>query len=172
MIVCPTCQHEEFEGALFCSECGANLNVHTSDPEETLIESKEEIAQQLYTHPKRSQESVPAQVGKLALQIIDGGHILPLEESEEFTIGRISGSQPILPDIDLTPFQAYDQGVSRLHASLKIKNGKAIIIDLGSANGTRLNRRKLSPHQPYPLNHGDLLAFGKLEVSVVIRSVL
>jgi pSer/pThr/pTyr-binding forkhead associated (FHA) protein len=169
MIVCPSCHHEEYEGALFCSECGTQLTLQNSDPEETLINSQEDISHSFSSLSQTGGVDVADAQETLALKIMDGGHLIPLVESDEFTIGRVSGSQPILPDVDLTPFRAYDKGVSRLHASLKIRDGQATIIDLGSANGTRLNGKKMSPHQSYTLRHGDILAFGKLKAAVLIR---
>ena len=50
---------------------------------------------------------------------MDSGKILPLASRNEFTLGRLSEGQPIMPDIDLTPYQAYASGVSRLHAVVK-----------------------------------------------------
>ena len=55
----------------------------------------------------------------VTLHLLDTGQVLPLSERNEFTLGRISEGQPIMPDIDLSPYQAYANGVSRLHAVIK-----------------------------------------------------
>jgi pSer/pThr/pTyr-binding forkhead associated (FHA) protein len=81
----------------------------------------------------------------------------------------VSGNQPILPDLDLTGYQAYEGGVSRLHATLKIEKVGITVTDLGSANGTRLNGKKIPPHTPQPLENGDILALGKFKVQVLIH---
>ncbi|MEA4909843.1 MAG: FHA domain-containing protein [Chloroflexi bacterium] len=87
----------------------------------------------------------------------------------EFTLGRVGERQPILPDIDLSPYDAYVQGVSRLHALLKISDQVVIVTDLGSSNGTRVNGQKILPHIDYPLNHGDVVALGKLKIQILIH---
>jgi len=101
--------------------------------------------------------------------VLETGAIIAPEGGLEFTLGRVSGSQPILPDIDLTPYQAYESGVSRLHATIKIEKMKIIVIDLGSANGTRVNGKKIPPHTPQPLENGDILTLGKFKLQVLIH---
>jgi pSer/pThr/pTyr-binding forkhead associated (FHA) protein len=76
-----------------------------------------------------------------------------------------------MPDIDLTPYQAYASGVSRLHVVVKRDSNRIIIMDLGSSNGTYLNGRRLTPHVEEPLNHGDVIALGKLKIQVLLRNI-
>ena len=54
------------------------------------------------------------------------------------------------------------KGCPGLHAALKIHNQRVVITDLGSSNGTRVNGQKIVPHVDYPLNHGDMIALGKI----------
>jgi pSer/pThr/pTyr-binding forkhead associated (FHA) protein len=100
---------------------------------------------------------------------MESGQILPLENKEEFTLGRSAEGQPILPDIDLAPYRAYENGVSRLHASVRFEGKQILATDLGSVNGTRLNGQRIPPHKPFPLNHGDILTLGKLKLQVLLR---
>jgi pSer/pThr/pTyr-binding forkhead associated (FHA) protein len=101
---------------------------------------------------------------------METGQAIPLDEGEEFTLGRISGSQPILPDIDLTPYKAYEGGVSRIHATIKIVQNQVTITDLGSANGTRVNGKKIAAQQPYSLNNEDMLSLGKFKTQIIIQT--
>ena len=98
---------------------------------------------------------------------MESGQILPLADRTEFTLGRVSEGQPIMPDVDLTPYNAYASGVSRLHATLKKVGGRVVIMDLGSSNGTYVNENRLKDHVEYPLAHGDLIALGKLRIQVL-----
>jgi pSer/pThr/pTyr-binding forkhead associated (FHA) protein len=100
--------------------------------------------------------------------MLDSGQILPISERNEFTMGRISDSQPIMPDIDLSPFKAYDNGVSRLHAVIRRNGGNVIVMDLGSSNGTYVNGTRLMPNMEQPLRHGDVISLGKLKMQVVL----
>jgi pSer/pThr/pTyr-binding forkhead associated (FHA) protein len=107
----------------------------------------------------------------ISLSMMDNGEILPvLDGQEEITIGRATEGQPIVPDIDLTPYRAYEAGVSRLHASIKFGGSGPVVTDLGSANGTRLNGKKIPPHKAQPLAHGDILTLGKFKVQVLLRA--
>jgi hypothetical protein len=79
----------------------------------------------------------------------------------EATIGRWDADNGIFPDVDL---DAYDQEakVSRRHARIKMQDGKYMIEDLGSTNGTYVNRgRRLLPGNSQNLNDGDEVIVGK-----------
>ena len=104
----------------------------------------------------------------ISLNIIDSGQILPLADRTEFTLGRSAEGQPIVPDVDLTAFNAYANGVSRLHAAIKLINNRIIVVDLGSSNGTYLNGVRLAPYIETPVSHGDLVYLGKLKIQVLI----
>jgi hypothetical protein len=166
-IVCPNCHHREFEGALFCSECGTKLISEDGISTASIQPTDSQITQAPPAGPPPP--PVPAIEAQASLHIVRTGQILPLMGRIEFTIGRISEGQSILPDIDLTPYDAYSQGVSRLHATIKLSSDKAVIIDLGSSNGTRINKDKLNPHIEYPLDHGDVISLGRFKIQVLIR---
>ena len=73
--------------------------------------------------------------------------MLPLAERNEFTLGRVTEGQPVMPDIDLAPYQAYTHGVSRLHAVIKRGVDDILLMDLESANGTFVNGKRLEPNE-------------------------
>ncbi len=168
MIICTNCQHKNVTGAMFCAECGAQL-----DGIDTLITqaiTDEQIADDL--NRKSVQEVAPPPANSwISLHLMDSGKILPLASRNEFTLGRLSEGQPIMPDIDLTPYQAYASGVSRLHAVVKRDANRVVVMDLGSSNGTYINGRRLNPHVEEPLSHGDVLALGKLKIQVLLRNI-
>lgn len=69
--------------------------------------------------------------------------------SEDFSIGRDSGSQVVIPH----------DSVSRKHA-LVTREGKSFILsDAGSRNGTLLNKKKVTRTE---LSHGDLIRIGPI----------
>lgn len=169
MIICTNCQHQNVAGAMFCAECGAQL-----DGVETLITqaiTQEQIDNELSKTSTR-QEPVSTPVNSwISLHLMDSGKILPLASRNEFTLGRLSEGQPIMPDIDLTPYQAYASGVSRLHAVVKRDPERVMVMDLGSSNGTYINGRRINPHVEESLSHGDILALGKLKIQVLLRNI-
>ena len=108
--------------------------------------------------------------GRLSLLVQQTGQLIEITENEEITLGRAGAGQPIVPDIDLTPYQGLEAGVSRLHASIRIKDDDIYIMDLGSANGTRLNGEKISPSTPHKLTNENIITLGKLNLKVLIKS--
>lgn len=172
MILCPMCRHEELVGTLYCSECGAELFHLDVSPPKTVLYGKENRPGSGIA-PEPASEAEPLFHEKATtlvfLRILDTGQTIPLDDGEEFTLGRISGSQPILPDIDLTPYKAYEGGVSRLHATIKINRDTVTITDLGSANGTRINSKKIAAHQPYSLSNEDIISLGKFKAQILIE---
>lgn len=172
MILCPNCHHKELSGALFCSECGGRLVVsetpttHSIERNQTgllMFQSTREPAPPAPVAPVGSTDAL------VSLHLIESGMIVHLSGQSEFTLGRVADGQPILPDVDFSPYEAYSQGVSRLHASMKVNNQRVFITDLGSSNGTRVNGQKIMPNVDYPLNHGDVVALGKFKIQVLIR---
>ena len=85
---------------------------------------------------------------------------------EEVTIGRLDPASASFPDVDLTTDDALDRGVSRRHAKIIQRGHEVFIEDLGSMNGTFVNRKKLTPHLPEALRNGDQLQLGKLMLRV------
>lgn len=167
MIECPNCQHENLDGAVFCSECGMQL----SELPPIVTKNIPTDSEPLLPTDRKKAESYSKNMGTWAsLHLLDSGQILPLGDRTEFTLGRVSDAQPIMPDIDLTPYQAYANGVSRLHAVLKREGKRVFVMDLGSSNGTYLNGKRLQPNVDQTLNHGDMLALGKLKIQILLKN--
>lgn len=171
MILCPNCHNQELNGALFCSECGARLVVAEA-PTTHGIERNQTGMLSPHTRPPFPPDVSSgngAEEMVVSLHLIESGMILHLTGQNEFTLGRAADGQPILPDVDLSPYEAYAQGVSRLHSALKLNNQRVFITDLGASNGTRVNGQKIIPNIDYPINHGDVIALGKFKIQILIR---
>jgi pSer/pThr/pTyr-binding forkhead associated (FHA) protein len=98
--------------------------------------------------PRAGTAATPAQ---LRLKVVEGdtkGKTYDL--GDELTVGRAAGCQVALAD---------DTFVSQLHARLFRKEGRYFVEDLGSTNGTFLNRKQVSA--PVALRRGDRLQVGK-----------
>jgi hypothetical protein len=157
-------------GTLFCSECGTQLTNLKPSPAKTAIYPGEAQGAVSKTLEEREIPQKPpyelTHETLVSLKVLESGTIIPLEGGLEFTLGRVSGNQPILPDIDLTPYRAYEGGVSRLHATIKIEKQDVTVTDLGSANGTQVNGRKLTPHTQQTIKNGDILTLGKFKIQL------
>lgn len=63
-----------------------------------------------------------------------------------------------------TDFVLSGRGISRVHAEIVREEGEWVIRDLGSRNGSRLNGKPLTPHEPYPLQHEDRITAAETEL--------
>ncbi len=80
---------------------------------------------------------------------------------EESHIGRWDADGGIFPDVDLDSDDP-EAKVSRRHARITRRAGQYYIEDLGSTNGTFVNRqRRLLPGDRQPLRDGDEVIVGK-----------
>ncbi len=171
MIICNNCQHENLLGALFCNECGARLVPQANLTTQAIKRSPSDMLAPELAVPSDNQQNSPVKEvdAVISLLIVDTGQVLHLAGRNEYTLGRVSEGQPILPDVDLSPYDAFNQGVSRLHVSMKLTKNGVVITDLGSANGTRVNGQKIVSHVEYPINHGDTIALGKFQIQILIH---
>ena len=169
MIVCPNCKHKEHDGALFCSECGSQLTYNDPLATSSIRRVTTEVRDQL--NPAQFAPTIPASMtAKLMVYLVDYGQFIPIQERTEFTLGRESDGQPIMPDIDLTSYKAYENGVSRLHAVVRHVKKNFFIMDLGSANGTYINGTRISPNVDVPITTSDIVSLGKLKFQIILNN--
>ena len=72
-------------------------------------------------------------------------------------VGRVAGSALRLDD----------PSVSRMHCSISVRvDGRVIVADLGSANGTFINELALKPDEARILNKGDVIGVGDFKLTV------
>jgi len=170
MIICAQCKHNEISGALFCSQCGADLSLSTGT---TAKIKKSEIKKIAGISPVTAPDFPPPPPGNedinVAIQLVDTQEFVFIKGDKNLTLGRSAEGQIVMPDIDLSPFDAYEAGVSRLHASLEVKGKQITAKDLGSANGTRINGKITTAHEEHTIQNGDILTLGKLKIIILIR---
>ncbi len=140
---CKECQMENIEGALFCEECGAKLDEIPAALETTQERGNTSI---VLTSPEGSKLEIPAK--------------------DEVIIGREDPISEVFPDVDLTSLGGMEKGVSRKHAVIHRSGTDFTVEDMGSTNGTYINRKRIQPHAPQAIKPGDEVKFGKLSLSV------
>ncbi len=167
MIECPSCGKKHRPGTLFCTECGVYL------PTGGALRTSPLPTDELPDSRATTWEKVPAtgeQGAKgyrsLRLHILEGNRQVMLPATSESLIGRLDAAHGIFPDLDLTADGGLEKGVSRRHAKIVQRGGDFFIEDVGSANGTFLNGKRLTPYLPYPLGNGDTLQIGRVEIKV------
>jgi len=163
MIKCPVCQAEHPENTLFCDECGSYLQ--GGDQKETDPLAAAEVTWMEREEMIEAPEGITTPLG-LKLTIPDSGRDVEMPLTKEVNIGRLDPASASFPDVDLTSDGGLEKGVSRRHAKITRRGNEVFIEDLGSINGTFLNRKKLTPYLPQTLSNGDELQLGKLILRV------
>lgn len=183
MIKCPTCHTANLDSSQFCDECGFRLisaqqatdaqppayvppSASVSMPgtsQETSVDVRS--AGLAFEDVAPSQSSADNKNGSAhAILIIERGDAPGTEfrlVNDESTIGRWDADNGVFPDVDLDAFDS-DAKVSRRHARIRRSNEAYYIEDLGSTNGTYVNRgRRLLPGNSEILNDGDEVIVGK-----------
>lgn len=88
----------------------------------------------------------------------------------EYKIGRREVTDDDDLDLNMAPYGGAKQGISRVHASLKVNDNRTLsIIDLGSTNGTFINEVQLEPNQPRVLRSGDSVRLGQVVFHVFFK---
>jgi hypothetical protein len=107
-------------------------------------------------------EAAPSNRSTARLFLLDQRKTIPVPDldQERFIIGRTY--RDTQADIDLNPYGAADQGVSRQHACLIRQDEAWLIDDLDSLNGTFVNDVKVTPGQPVPVQDGDTISCSHL----------
>ena len=98
------------------------------------------------------------------------GQEFPLEDGNNL-IGRWDPETGSFPEVDLDADDP-EAKISRKHALLRIENGKITVEDIGSLNGTYVNRgQRLQPGSPVDLKSGDEIIIGKTFLKLVVDPV-
>jgi hypothetical protein len=152
---CPECGFVNAEGANYCQKCGAYLGGGTGEQEATTAtykvgETGELVAVDL-------EKEVEASGAALVIRHGGGrtGESFSLSE-ERTSIGRRPESEVFLDDVT----------VSRDHAIIVRRGGEHYLDDLGSLNGTYVNRQRIDSQR---LVDGDELQIGKYKLTYLSR---
>ena len=152
-VYCPECGFQNPESANYCSKCGALLVKDEGGAETTQTYTPEEIADEEGPLDEIAAEG-PARV------VRSGGgrageHFIP--QGDRTTIGRSPDNDIFLDDVT----------VSRKHAVVLQSGGELRIEDLGSLNGTFVNRRRIDAATR--LESGDEVQIGKYRLSFISK---
>lgn len=166
MPLCPICDHENRAGVLICENCGADL--YDSLIEIVATKQLERIKTRKLA-PDITPGSNPSS-HPLVIQVRGNDQPIPVERTGRLALGRMDPERPEeAPEIDLTPYGASEQGVSREHAALDASVSPPMLFDLGSYNGTFINGQKLTPGKPYPVQSGDEVRLGRLVMQLYYK---
>ncbi|MFQ5942784.1 MAG: FHA domain-containing protein [Anaerolineales bacterium] len=164
MIECPTCKHAEFVGTLYCSECGTRLVLTAPiGPGGDFIDFNSPDTREPPMGPGLAAGAI------FGLRVMKTGDMVSLAGRDNYTLGRSAGSQAIVPDVDLDTYGAQDQGISRLHAEIRLDESGVHVVDLDSVNGTLINGKRIEPQDPHELHNKDIVQLGHMQLQVISR---
>jgi hypothetical protein len=150
-VYCPECGFQNLESANYCSRCGALLVAEEVDnPTETI--SLDDLEEE-------SEDLAELGVEGPALVVRSGGG----RTGEQFSLERTQTTVGRTPDCDIF---LDDVTVSRRHAIVARGANGFTIEDLGSLNGTFLNRHRI---EKADLENGDELQIGKYRLTFLAR---
>ena len=150
-IHCPECGFVNVEGANYCQKCGAYLSRPEGTDEPTTMTYTVDEAGEMH------QVDIDAMVEQAGAALViragggRAGESFTLDD-DKVSIGRTPDAGVFLDDVT----------VSRNHALLVRRRDGLYIDDLGSLNGTYVNRRRIESHA---LEDGDEIQIGKYKLS-------
>ena len=149
-MICAACGHRNLPDARFCSNCGNSLQDDT-----TLSLSPIEVEDEAAEAPPAPQSELePGQALLVVLRGPNAGSKFLLDQ-DVAAVGRHPDSDVFLDDVT----------VSRRHAELRREDGKHVIRDVGSLNGTYVNRRRV---EEALLANEDELQIGKFKLTYYV----
>jgi hypothetical protein len=152
-VYCPECGFQNLESANYCSRCGALLVTESDSDDVTMTFSAEELEEE------GGEALEELGVEGPALVVRSGGG----RTGEQFSLERTQTTIGRSPDCDIF---LDDVTVSRRHAILAKSATAFTIEDLGSLNGTFLNRRRIEKSE---LENGDEVQIGKYRLIFLER---
>jgi pSer/pThr/pTyr-binding forkhead associated (FHA) protein len=154
-VFCAQCGHQNAEDSRFCARCGAALTAVGSGPAAgdqtttislTGLDSPDEAPDELSADLLL--ESLPAGNALLVVQRGPNAGSRFLLDKDLTTVGRHPDSDIFLDDVT----------VSRRHAEFSRDGDGFVVRDVGSLNGTYLNRERI---ESTPVGSGDEVQVGK-----------
>lgn len=153
MLVCEQCGHVNAEQSKFCNQCGAPLSTPSGDTRVIPAVTDDVTASELRPQDQGAIGSLPP--GRALLVVLRGdprgGRFLL--DKPETVAGRHVDADVFLDDIT----------VSRHHARFDLAGDQLTVTDLGSLNGTYVNRQRIDA--PTALANGDEVQIGKFRMA-------
>jgi pSer/pThr/pTyr-binding forkhead associated (FHA) protein len=155
-VFCHNCGHRNPMGVNFCSSCGSVLVAATSDTTVT-IQPVEELADLTDDDAAVTLLELPRGVGMLVVKRGPNTGSRYVLESELTRAGRHPESDIFLDDIT----------VSRRHAEFTTGEEGTTVRDVGSLNGTYVNRERIDDAV---LSSGDEVQIGKFKLLYLLAT--
>jgi hypothetical protein len=136
------------------------LSLAKASAEDTIVVQSAEL-RSVPTPQKKWRSAEIGQDHTLDLQINGATCTITVPQDGILILGRDGSSNGPDPDVDLSSYEAVEQGVSRLHAALQLSGDMLMVKDMGSTNGTYVNGQRVRS-QWRTVRHLDELRLGRL----------
>lgn len=162
-------QHRESPAVTIVISGTHGIGVRVGGCCQAFVNKVQEQVKTVFMHSARlSASGAPGMNLIISVRGTDKKYEFEAARIERLVIGRRDPDTGLRPDIDLEAFGAYDNGVSRRHASILMWNRGLFLLDEGTPNGTFLNEERLRPNDPRPLKFGDHVRIGKLVLEITL----
>ena len=148
---CTNCGHKNPDGANFCSSCGAPLSDSAQGHDSTITFAPADLESDLDEEIHISPEELEGGRGVLIVKRGPNAGSKFFLDTDSTGIGRHPESDIFLDDIT----------VSRKHAEIRRSASGFELHDVGSLNGTYVNRERV---ENAPLKTGDEVQVGKFKL--------
>jgi pSer/pThr/pTyr-binding forkhead associated (FHA) protein len=166
---CPACQLLNEASATECIYCGVpfekDLGTAVSTTRQTKVD-KAALSPEAQALLQNAERDIPE--NGLAIYLADHERPFDVRTDDDILVGRKT-EDTSAKMVDLTPFHAFNMGISRRHVRIQRIGNRYQVTDLYSTNGTWLNGERLAPDMPMPLPNAAQLRLGKLRLYVVYR---
>ena len=157
MIYCNNCGHGNPDGSNFCSQCGTKLQKADRPTHETF-----DTTRTMQAVPEAGEDALSADDEEAVRALPKGSALLIVRrgaeagsrfllDTESTTVGRSQEADILLDDIS----------VSRRHAVFSRTDDGVVVKDIGSLNGTYVNRQMVDEQLLQP---GDEVQIGKFRL--------
>lgn len=107
-----------------------------------------------------SEESPTGFLDSSSIQTVVLRNIVTNQTFRVTEIPQVAGRSSISSQLPISK----DSSVSRRHCQIQLVNGKVVVTDLGSANGTYIGAKRLTPHQPTECPMRGVLRLGAVNL--------
>jgi len=153
-VFCGFCGQRIVATDLFCAFCGAKQPI-----------AQQGVHSEIYSKPALTAKLVVEGTSELSTPAFS-------LQKDENLLGRRDPMSNIFPEVDLSKYDPQTK-ISRRHARIWRDGHNFMVEDLGSSNGTVLDKAvadsfRLLPHQPHVLSSGDKIRVGDTTLHFVI----
>ncbi len=172
---CPVCSTHIPITQKICPKCGTNLArgvttdklaeesgvTSTPSPIPQAREGRYKLGSSYFSPEMKLRIELPRQKKFIRLQFIP---------DKDLILGRLSHEEEAPENtLDLSSYEAFQLGVSRHHAAIRLRRHALELRDLVSSNGTYVNEQQLAPGEIYRLCSGDVVRLGRLQMILIFE---